>query len=102
MTEGYLGFSPVREKNTTWRDIPQTDQRFLFSVGNTWGEVFFTKDGCRLLVHGAPLSLSAFSLPYAVGRATADGRALAFTEREGRLRFPTTTAQEWYFEKRGL
>ena len=86
MTEGYLGFEPKDENG-----------RYLVSVSNTWGEVFFTKEECRLSLYGAPLALSAFSLPFPVGRVTADGIPLSFAASGDRIAFSRTSASEWRF-----
>ena len=86
MTVGYLGFRPHSDPG-----------RYLVSIGNTWGEVFFAKKGCRLLLLGEPLTLSAFSLPYAVRAVMANGVRIPAEMRDGRLTFPPTAAREWIF-----
>ena len=86
MTRGYLGFAPKGEEG-----------RYLVSVSDTWGEVFFTKEGCRLSLYGEPLTLASFSLPFSVRAAKADGRPLAFCTEGEEITFTATAAREWIF-----
>ena len=77
MCEKYMGFSPVRKG----------DGRYLWSVGNTWGQVSFDGKKCCLSVLGEALSLSSFGMDDAnsVKSVLVDGRSVDFCVENGRV-----------------
>ncbi len=52
LPNGRIGFQP----------LAKGDCRYLWSAGNSWGEVFVSDKKCKLCVYGEPLTLESFSV----------------------------------------
>ncbi len=72
LPNGRIGFDPLVKDNC----------RFLWSAGNSWGEVFIGDSGCRLKIYGETFRLNAFSLKHArrPKKLFADGNAVEFID----------------------
>ena len=83
MTKNHIGFSPIKEDGGS----------FVWSVGNTWGDVKIGKNSVTLSVLGEPLSLSSYGIggeKQAVS-VLADGKKVEFSQVETTLFLASVT-----------
>ncbi|MBQ7369777.1 MAG: hypothetical protein IJW58_02235 [Clostridia bacterium] len=85
MTEKYIGFSPLQKG----------DGRYLWSVGDSWGEVCFEGKKSTLSVLGNPIRLSSFGLKSGeqVSIVRADGNKISVAQNGEKITFPETEIQ---------
>ena len=74
MTRKHIGFAPLDPAGS-----------YLFSVGESWGNVRFDDSSCRIAVLGAPLALCSVAVPESerITAVTVDGKPAAFTVSNG-------------------
>ena len=74
MPRKHIGFAPLDPAGS-----------YLFSVGESWGNVRFDDSGCCITVLGAPLALCSVAVPESerITAVTVDGKPAAFTVSNG-------------------
>ncbi len=79
MTEHFIGFAPMSETG-----------QYLWSVADSWGMVEINENECTLSVLGSPMKLASFGLSRCdqITKVLVDGREIAFTIQDGKIRFP--------------